>query len=358
MHWVWNWILGWVIWCALLVIYVVFCFYITGKIPQLHVKRKLISDDLFKYSRRPDFIPKDAFLLDTHSHTTGSDGWMTPKQLILWEIANGFNAFVLSDHNTGKNNPRILALQQEFPQITIIPGYEWTTLRIHMNLLGITEFEKPSSMNPSNAEIQQVIQKVHEKGGLIQVNHITWSQHQSYQKSGEITHPTRQQLLDWGIDGFEINNEMRWYDPESFYRIHNARIAQTLAKPIYLCTGTDIHNPLQEYATGWTEILTERNNATEDKSIPFTWQEIKAALQKGETRLWITHDYRVPDERKKTQSFWVKIKPYLLGHSYALQTGLEHHPAGIRGGFFTLAWMALSYFPIRTLMWLLTILFS
>ena len=110
MHIIWNWLLGWVLWTILVALYVMFSFYITGKIPLLSLQRGQLSDDLFYYNDRPKFIPKDAFLLDFHTHTIASDGWMTPRQLILWELANGFNAFVLSDHNTGKNNIPITQL--------------------------------------------------------------------------------------------------------------------------------------------------------------------------------------------------------------------------------------------------------
>jgi len=41
-----------------------------------------IPNEAFNYSYRPPFIPPDAYLIDLHSHTIASDGWMTPEQNI------------------------------------------------------------------------------------------------------------------------------------------------------------------------------------------------------------------------------------------------------------------------------------
>lgn len=77
-------------------------------------------------------------VLDQHSHTEYSDGGMTPRQNVLWHIAMGHNAMFLTDHNTLDNINEVVALQEEFKDtILIMPGMEWSTSRIHLNLLGI-----------------------------------------------------------------------------------------------------------------------------------------------------------------------------------------------------------------------------
>ena len=50
--------------------------------------------DLYYYST--DFN----ILLDGHSHTTYSDGSLSPSLLLDWHIANGYNAAIITDHNT------------------------------------------------------------------------------------------------------------------------------------------------------------------------------------------------------------------------------------------------------------------
>ncbi|KAF9995028.1 hypothetical protein BGZ79_000182, partial [Entomortierella chlamydospora] len=65
-------------------------------------------------------------LLDGHSHTTYSDGRMSPETLLKWHIANGYNAVIVSDHNTidGGLAAQKIALEKYADMITVIPGME------------------------------------------------------------------------------------------------------------------------------------------------------------------------------------------------------------------------------------------
>jgi len=80
-------------------------------------------------------------IFDQHSHTHYSDGILTVEQNVKWHIAHGFNAMVLTDHNNLKNSDELqniaLKYQSEF---ILIQGMEWTTDRLHMNFLGISEW--------------------------------------------------------------------------------------------------------------------------------------------------------------------------------------------------------------------------
>ena len=260
--------------------------------------RGKIPDHYFNYKRTSDILPTNGFFLDTHAHTTASDGWLTPEQCIKWHIANGFDAFVLSDHNTGKNNKPILKLQDKYPEIVIIPGFEWTTARIHLNFLGIEDFPGKVPWNPKDEKIIEVINKAKEMDAVIQVDHISWTVDQPSHRSGKLVHPTRDQLLEWGVDGFEINNEMRWYDPKTVHWLENLKEKNQLPRPIFLSTGTDIHNPFKEWATGWTEVLL----TPEELKNP-NWSVIKKALLEGRTKIWVDHDYCEPFEAKQLRKY-------------------------------------------------------
>lgn len=259
--------------------------------------RGKIPDHFFNYKRTSDILPTNGFFLDTHAHTTASDGCLTPEQCIKWYIANGFDAFVLSDHNTGKNNKPILKLQDKYPEIVIIPGFEWTTARIHLNFLGIEDFPEKIPWKPKDEKIMEVIKKAKEMSAIVQVDHISWTMDQPGHRSGKYIHPTRDQLLEWGVDGFEINNEMRWYDPKTVHWLDNLRNNNQLHRPIFLSTGTDIHNPFKEWATGWTEVLL----APEELKYP-NWSVIKKALLEGRTKIWVDHDYYEPFEAKQLRN--------------------------------------------------------
>ncbi|MCY3414436.1 MAG: CehA/McbA family metallohydrolase [Candidatus Heimdallarchaeota archaeon] len=344
-----NWVVGFVIWIGFILIIVLFTILITDVIPFLKFSKGRIPNNIFDYQFRPHLAPENSFLLDTHSHTTASDGWMTPEQLIKWEMANGFNAFVLTDHNTGINNNTILSLQEKYPEILIIPGYEWTTARIHLNFLGIMDFPKPESWDPSDEEIKSVIQQAHDQGALVQCNHISWTKNQGSHRVGKYIHPTRDQLYEWGIDGFEINNEIRWYDPKTLDWLELRKQEGKITRPVFLSTGTDIHNPLKEWASGWTQMLL----SPEEQKNP-SWEIIKKALLQGRTKIWVDHDFRQAKEAEKLGIGSRNWKTMIFAPFFGLSHGILEIPGGTRGIISYSLWLFLLYFPVRLLMLLIS----
>lgn len=334
-----NWLIGFGIWFGIILIFAIITFLIVGV---GIAPTKDITNETFNYSRKSDILPEDGFFLDTHAHTLASDGVLSPEQLILWHIANGYDAFVLTDHNTDKNNKPIVELQDKYPEIVIIPGFEWTTLRIHLNFLGIMEWSDKVPINPSDDQIREAIRKAKELGAIVQVDHISWTVDQPYHRSGRTTHPTREQLVEWGADGFEINNEMRWYDPKTLHWLDNKRENGELDRPIYRSTGTDVHNPLKEWATGWTEILL----TDEERKNP-NWTTIKKALLEARTKIWVDHDYVEPPELKKIGKSSLTLREKLFPPLFALKYGIEHIPGTIPGIIMYVVWVLVAYFPLR-----------
>lgn len=344
-----NWLIGFFIWFLFLILFALVTILIVGV--KVNPQSDLITNDLFNYSRKSDIIPNDAFLMDTHAHTLASDGKMTPEQLIKWEIANGFNAFTLTDHNTDKNNEEILALQPKYPNILIIPGFEWTTNRVHLNFIGLKKYPHRVPLNPSDEDIKFAIKTAKDLGAIVQVDHISWTLDQPLLRSGQLKHPTRMKLLEWGVDGFEINNEMRWYDPKTVYWLNALKNEGKLPRPIYMGTGTDIHNPLKEWATGWTELLL----TPEERKNP-NWETVKKALLEGRTRIWVDHDYCQPPEAKKLKEMGKYIgiddktfRERVIPPLFALKHGIEKIPGTPKGIALYVLWALIAYFPIRLL---------
>jgi hypothetical protein len=178
-----------------------------------------------------------SIIFDQHSHTKYSDGILTVKQNVLWHITHGFNAMVLTDHNTLKNSEDLHQMALEYAgEFIIIQGMEWTTNRLHMNFLGISEWNLKIPVNPSDNEIRDAIDEAHSQGAVVTINHIPWSTPRMP------NHPTRQQLLDWGVDYIEIVNEWT-YDYDSVPWCNDTEGFGEI-------TGTDMHTPMDVVA--WT----------------------------------------------------------------------------------------------------------
>jgi predicted metal-dependent phosphoesterase TrpH len=233
-------------------------------------------------------------VLDQHSHTLYSDGALTVKQNIEWHIAMGFNTIIFTDHNTLKNKEDINELQKEYDNMVFIQGMEYTTNRIHMNFLGISEWNLKIPSTPTDEELQEAINEVHDQGGVVTCNHIPWSLNQA----GMDNHPTRQELLDWGVDYIEIVNDdaapINHYDEESeeFCKEND----------IGMITGSDMHRPddLESGGIhGWTLI-----NAT-----AFTEEAIMTELRAKDTEiLYSSAGYEDPGDHEENPWYTV-IKP-------------------------------------------------
>jgi hypothetical protein len=209
-------------------------------------------DDRSKFHELDYDNSKYSVVLDTHSHTRASDGKLTVEQNIKFHQSVGFNAAVITDHNTLKNLSEVLEMQKKYEkEFVVIPGVEYTTLRIHMCLIGITEWDcKNIPLMPTNEDIRVTIKKVHDLGGVVSVCHFPWSTWAQYGtgKPRMTTHPTREQLLEWGVDLIECAN---WDDDISVIDYESYDFASKHAN-ISPCTGTDMHEPFKNPLCGWT----------------------------------------------------------------------------------------------------------
>ncbi|KAJ2214309.1 hypothetical protein IW140_003500 [Coemansia sp. RSA 1813] len=203
-------------------------------------------------------------LLDAHLHTTYSDGVLSPQQVLEFAMANGYNAIIVTDHQTveGSLAAREYAERHYPDKITVITGMEYTSCRIHMNLIGINETVSVGPPSPSDDDLRTAINKVHSLGGLVIVNHIPWSNTTllPWDEPRLPDNPSREKLLELGVDGFEVVNQntfdLRTYQ---FVQDHSDRLVGV--------TGSDMHVPGSSYA--WTTV-----NAT-DRSAEAIMDELR-----------------------------------------------------------------------------------
>ncbi len=185
-------------------------------------------------------------LIDPHSHTFHSDGVLTPEQSLLWHMAMGFNACVVSDHGSleGAIEARDIAHQKYNDSIKVLLGAEWTSENIHLNLIGISvEFEQYFTTNPpaapffpTNEQIQEIINITHEHGGIVMLNHYI-------PNTGR---PSFEDFVTWGVDLIEYINDAEMISEYSaaktFCDSHQGIVGPTAS--------TDVHDPEAVY--GWT----------------------------------------------------------------------------------------------------------
>ncbi|NHJ85299.1 MAG: PHP domain-containing protein [Asgard group archaeon] len=231
---------------ALVLIHIVF-FTLTGAISYTESYLYKFTNDSFDWAYTPEYNETEFnIIFDQHSHTKYSDGVLTFEQNILWHLAHGFNAMALTDHNRIPDPVELANLAATYAgRILLLSGEEWTTNRIHLNLLGISEFVPIPSSNPTNDEIQEAIDATHTQGGVVVVNHIPWSTILS-DPLRMPDHPSRVELLAWGVDYIELVNE-NVYDYESDPWCNDTNGFGNI-------TGTDMHHPMNVY--GWTFMKT------------------------------------------------------------------------------------------------------
>ncbi len=115
------------------------------------------------------FIPKARRLLlgDPHTHTVGSDGVLTVEELARHAQRQGLDFLAITDHN----QPARQAVLERIPEITLIPGVEWTHYRGHANFLGVEQpYDGAFYTNTDEAQ-QAIFQSARWRGALIVINH-------------------------------------------------------------------------------------------------------------------------------------------------------------------------------------------
>jgi hypothetical protein len=140
-------------------------------------------------------------LLDLHSHTTVSDGYLSPSQRIDWYISQGINGAVISDHNSTMGAQLATDyVQKNKINFKVLFGQEYTASNLHLNIIGLKESISPKQYSGffkdiNEKDLQSLILNVKNKGGVVFVNHY----------NGKVDF-LKEKLIKSGIDGFEISN--------------------------------------------------------------------------------------------------------------------------------------------------------
>lgn len=106
--------------------------------------------------------------IELHAHTIHSDGQFSPQELIERTVSEGYDALVITDHNTLSALPEAQDKAQTFP-LVLIPGMEWTTFYGHMLVIGAED-----NIDWREAKIDTIdeeISQIKEAKGIVGIAH-------------------------------------------------------------------------------------------------------------------------------------------------------------------------------------------
>ena len=104
---------------------------------------------------------------DTHLHSVNSDGKLTIEQLGAAARKKGLDYMVITDHNNFFHNKRL----PQIPDLTIIPGVEFTHYSGHINIIGLASPYTGSYVLNSFEEFVKKLEEPRSAGAILSVNH-------------------------------------------------------------------------------------------------------------------------------------------------------------------------------------------
>jgi predicted metal-dependent phosphoesterase TrpH len=151
-------------------------------------------------------LASDEFLFDFHVHTTHSDGTLTPARRVDWYIDQGIQGAAFSDHHN--LDAAIIAqkyIEKKNLDFTVLQAQEFTDdpENIHLNIYGNTDQViiptnyRGEGDSPEKLTCQEAIQWAKSEGFFVIVNHYKEPTRAPF---------TYEQLMEWGVDGFEVIN--------------------------------------------------------------------------------------------------------------------------------------------------------
>ena len=156
-------------------------------------------------------------MIDLHTHTTASDGWYTPTQLVDMAAEKDIKVLAITDHDTVSGIEEAKNEVKKFPQMKLIPGIEisvdWPTGEFHLLGLGLKQIS--SSMQDLIAgqkerrenRNKKIVQKMNESGKL--ENEITLEQ--LYEKY-ETKNLGRPHIADFLLEQKVVKTKQKAFD--------------------------------------------------------------------------------------------------------------------------------------------------
>ncbi len=183
-----------------------------------------------------------------HTHTTRSDGSLSPQEVIAQYHKLGYDFLSFSDHD-------VIATQEIYNELdnmgmVLIPGVEISASGPHLLYIDCQKMIEPDACRQNILnEIKATFNKTGK--GFAIVNHPDW-QH-------EFNHCTIEQLKEWtDYLGMEIFNGVIGRLEGSQYAVNKWDIILTQGKTVWGFANDDSHRP-GDYGLGWNVVFAEKN---------------------------------------------------------------------------------------------------
>jgi MYXO-CTERM domain-containing protein len=110
---------------------------------------------------------------DFHVHSRQSgDGRPSIAETLDFAREVGLDFVMLSEHNTNSGLTLYRGVQQDFPDVLILPGVEWSTYSGHAGAIGATQWVD-HKVGVRGATVEAAIQAFHDQGALFSPTHPT-----------------------------------------------------------------------------------------------------------------------------------------------------------------------------------------
>jgi hypothetical protein len=164
---------------------------------------------------------------DFHTHTTISNGLLTPQQQIDWHRARGFKGLAFTESDRLMPQSTLEALRAANPDMLLLSGSEYHGRDAHLLFYGLK-----TPISSRNYDARRALAEAKKQGATVIVAH-PW-------------HPARfttQQWMEMGVDGFEAWNGVIW----------DRNLAQnTKARNRSTTSGTDTLSKSGAHCYTWT----------------------------------------------------------------------------------------------------------
>jgi hypothetical protein len=224
-----------------------------------------------------------------HTHTTQSDGKLTPAESMRWHAEHGYHFLAITDHNVLTQPKKFLAE----PPLLAIPSVEVTARRgpveYHLPCIGVSELPAVYDTDP-----QEVIQRANQLGGLAFIAHPYWHD------------LTLDDLLTLhGHVGIEIFNTGCWLETQKGLSLVHLDGVLRRGQRTWGLAVDDSHFAYPDHGRGWIMLRSERLDQA----------SVLESLRKG--RFYASMGPEIYDVQKEGRKITVHCSPaqsvYLVG---------------------------------------------